>query len=174
MKQPSREITLVRDRDRAGWNTRLNEHKCSIAWNIILSLNGTCRRSRTECIGVKMLCTWEAHSAPFGTVLVTGIKTAFWDLKEEVLSKIRHCQTDQRESHGNMYWKWSSFVSPSAKRFTLSPTFLKKRMSSPIGMFAHKGITGRSIDSVYSLVFVIGMMGRGNSALERPHLPVVL
>lgn len=70
-----------------------------------------------------------------------------------------------------MHQKWSSFVSLSTKRFTLSPTFLKKRMSSPIGKFAHKGITGRSLDSVFSLVFVIWMQGRENSALDRPPYP---
>lgn len=70
-----------------------------------------------------------------------------------------------------MHQKRSSIGSLSTKRFTLSLAFLKKRMSSPIGKFAHKGITGKSINPVFSLGLVTGMQGRGNSALQTPPSP---
>lgn len=90
MKQPSREITPVIDR--ADWNTRLSEHRCSIAWNIILSLNWTCRGTRTECTGVKMLCASGTDSASVGTVQVTGVRSDFWDLKEALQRGKKCCQ----------------------------------------------------------------------------------
>lgn len=161
MKQPSREITLVIDR--AGWNTRLSEHKCSIAWNMILSLNGTCRGTRTECTGVKMLCTWEARSGHWHQNSPLGFEGRSAVKNQALLDWPKAEPTETCTKNG---------VSLSTKRVTLlSPTFLKKGMSSPIAKFAHNGITGRSIEPVFALVLVTGMQGRGRSALEWPPSP---
>lgn len=106
---------------------------------------------------------------------------SFWSLASKQPSGIwrkKCCQKSgtvrltKGRAHRNMHQKRSPVVSLSTKRVTLlSPTFLKKGMSSPIAKFAHNGITGRSIEPVFALVLVTGMQGRGRSALEWPPSP---
>lgn len=138
MKQPSREITPVIDR--ACWNIRLSEHKCSITWNIILSLNWTCRGIRTECTWVKQL-------------LLGLFRSLESDQASEVWGKLyregRSAVKNQAAfgwwewAHGSTHERWSSFVILSAKdSLYLSLTLLKKRMLSPIRKFAQKESQG--------------------------------
>lgn len=106
---------------------------------------------------------------------------SFWSLASKQPSGIwrkKCCQKSgtvrltKGRAHRNLHQKRSPVVSLSTKRVTLlSPTFLKKGMSSPIAKFAHRGITGRSIEPVFALVLVTGMQGRGSSALEWPPSP---
>lgn len=149
MKQPSREITLVIDR--AGWNTRLSEHKCSIAWNIILSLNWTCRGSRMECTALRRLIQ-----------LLLGL---FRSLESDQSSEIggrSYCEARSAvKNQAVLDWPEGEPVETCTKDgvllsaslpkdfLYLSPILLKKRMSSPIRKFAHKGIAGSSIDLIF-------------------------